>query len=361
MDASTFTTAIVQMISAVATGVARRVGNQAMQDAAEQIYGIIRKWAENSELGRAALTRFEEQPDELSRQELLRSVLEDAINSDPALAHQLHETAAGYVAAQESIIGGSQHNVSVSTIRGVRGRNQVSIGPMTITNNRQARISLAAIAMVLLLLIVFGIYGTVRTFDGHSGSARPVRQPARGSGVPKVAPSVEAAPGDIYKATQRAMDLNNQDGSESHLDITVRFGVVNTDYSICSFHPQQGATVIPFTVSVSNRVSSTANYDTPEVSIASLNGAAVYIVSSPFGPENSLRTCALANDVFMSPYIDAPGPQQQEDFYFELAGVPQDSLSSSGVAIWLVLGDKGDYTWNDLPASAKTVVKATVQ
>lgn len=358
MDTSTLAAAVVQMISAVIGGTTQTSSDPTLGAVAQRAYSAIRTWASTSELGRAALSRFEEQPDEPARKEVLRSVLEDAIASNPELAHQLRETTAGYVAAQESSIGGNQENFNVNTIRDVRGRNQISIGPMTITNTKPVRRSLTAVAIVALLLVAFGIYGLVRIFSEPSGSGQQGRQIDGGGSF---SPSTnEPVSGLLYKTTQHQVDLiENTD--ESHLQISVQFGAVGTDYSICNFSSTPGTVVIPFTVSVSNVIPSTAGYATPLGSIASLNGAAVYIVSSPLGPGSSLRTCNQATEPFMSPYLNQPGPQQREDFFFELAGVPKDALRSSGVALFFNLGNSGDYQWDDQPGSAKSSFLATVQ
>lgn len=177
MDVPSLATTAVQMIFGLVTGATDRLGNRALQEAAYRAYDLIRQRLENSDLGRLALNQFDDQPAEQLQQEILRSVLAEAITSDPDFAQRLQDTATAYIAAQgsRSSVGGNQDNVNVTTVSGIKGRNQISIGPMTITNTRQTRISLLAIAGVLSLLIIWGTYGVVTfiTGDNDSTALRP--------------------------------------------------------------------------------------------------------------------------------------------------------------------------------------------
>ncbi|MER7077609.1 hypothetical protein SAMN02982929_04295 [Saccharopolyspora kobensis] len=180
MDASTLAAAVVQMMSALASG-------QPVQEGAQRVYDLVRERVLNSDVGQSAWNQFEQSPTEPAGQALLQSVVRDAISSDPEFARQLQESASSYTPTQgsSSAVGGNQENVTITNVSGIRGRNHISIGPMTINNNRQTRLSLVGAALLLLLLLGFGTYGAVTLVIGRNDSPPPE---SRNSGQQSAAP-----------------------------------------------------------------------------------------------------------------------------------------------------------------------------
>lgn len=65
----------------------------------------------------------------------------------------------------------SEASSSNVTIADIRGRNQISIGPMTINNNRQTRFYLVVFVVLLVVLAGFGSYGVYEIAGGPNLSS----------------------------------------------------------------------------------------------------------------------------------------------------------------------------------------------
>jgi hypothetical protein len=214
----------------------------------------------SSDLGKLILEQFEAQPTELSQQDILRSVLTEAIRNDSNFATQLQDTTSAYTATQgtRSSIGGNQDNVSVTNVSQIRGRNQISIGPMTVTNNRQTRISFAVIAIALLLLLGFGTYGAVTIVIGANRHATD-GSPAAGRPAGAESTKDPNQPSPTPKILQEAVDISGTipgfaHEESSHFDVQVAFGPPTQDYyTSCGFAPPPGKTVVALAIVIRNR------------------------------------------------------------------------------------------------------------
>ena len=351
MDVPSLATTAVQMVFGIVTGAIDRLGNRALQEAAYRAYDLIRQRLENSDLGRLALNQFDDQPAEQVQQEILRSVLAEAITSDPDFAQQLQDTATAYIAAQgsRSSVGGNQDNVNVTTVSGIKGRNQISIGPMTITNNRQTRISLLATAGVLLLLIISGTYGAVTFITGDNDSTALRPEPTENG------PGSELENGSIGKTTQETVGLEYNDpydGThyESQFDATVQFAGSSSDYAGCGFSPPAGTIIVPVTVTLLNRnTGEPDHYAQPIAKIKSLNGIPVYYI---YDFDILGVTCEPQREGENFLHGEWPGPQQQKEYKFAIVGVPEGNLS----ATWVVI----DFTMVAAPFTTLKQVRATI-
>lgn len=357
VDASSLASAVVQTMSAVASG-------QLVQEGAQRVYNLVRERMMRSDLGKLVLEQFEAQPTEPSQQEILRSVLTEAISNDSNFAQQLQDTESAYTATQgtRSSVGGNQDNVSVTNVSQVRGRNQISIGPMTVTNNRQTRISFAAIAIALVFLLGFGTYGAANLIigtnrqrsDGSSAAGRPAgAQPTRDSNHETPAP----------KILQEAVDISgtiegDKQEESSHFDVQVEFGPPAQDYFSCGFAPLPGTTVVPLAINIRNRAPVSQFLNARIVPLGS--GVQLYqVVASSSG------TCMINR--FLSGGIEDlsgfPEAQQQRLYHYALVGVPPGALSSNGVDITFSIENtalKSDSSPPPPPPASKTV-HATIQ
>ncbi|GDY29009.1 hypothetical protein [Gandjariella thermophila] len=351
MDASTLATTVVRIITAIAT---RPPGDDAAGSVARELYEFVRNNIAGSARGRQVLEQFEQHPGEPLLHDALRDTVAGLVRNDPDLSQRLERMTARYHATQggAGTITGDQRNLSVNTVSGVRGRNQISIGPMTITNNRQARISLAVVGVVVVLLLGWGAYGVVNVFTGGSGGTPAGAEPAEhaAAGVAPDGSSPQGSGSDAGRATHESVDLRYTpslgDPMETHFDVTIQFGQPGSDTTSCNFAPPPGTTTVPFTLTTVNR-NTTGNLDTvPQTKIRSLAPSAIVYLASP--------SCEPLTDTI---YGFWPGPRQERTVDLVLVGVPRNALATAGVEI--TFGLVNPLRSESDPPPTEKVVRAT--
>ncbi|WP_143203800.1 hypothetical protein [Streptomyces sp. CB02400] len=171
---------VLHILAQGAGGAASAAGGTA----AETLIAALRERLRGTEDELAALDTFLGNPGDAAGAAAVRAVLEREVAADPGFGRRL-KALAGAAAEQppQTITG------SVVIGGGARvSRNQISLGPLTINNNRQGRWLLAVLAVALMFLVALAGYGGARVFidggegagpgtSGHEGSKPPVATP----------------------------------------------------------------------------------------------------------------------------------------------------------------------------------------
>lgn len=183
---------VVQIIAQMAGGTATAVGTGVGQ----AVSNVVRERLGRSEDGRSAIRAVDEQPADPVAGAALRALLQAEIDADPKFAQAVAVALAGAAPAE------FPHSATGSiTLHGstVRGRNTISLGPVTINNTGTARFTLLAVALVFFGLIAAGIYGGTQLFGGGSTSARPMSALSDGA-TRRVLPDLSALPAGWTKS-----------------------------------------------------------------------------------------------------------------------------------------------------------------
>lgn len=135
-----------RIVAGMATGVGQAV--------TEAVSALVRARLGGSEHGARALADNDVAA--------LSSAIETELAADPAFEGRLN-TALTVTHTQNT--GGV--NVTGSTLK----RSQIALGPLSITTNNNNRTSLAGLAVVLLALIAFAVFGAVHLFAGDDPPA----------------------------------------------------------------------------------------------------------------------------------------------------------------------------------------------
>ncbi|WP_051852140.1 hypothetical protein [Streptomyces sp. NRRL F-5650] len=137
--------------------------------AAQALLGALRERLRGTEDDRAALDAFVGNPGNAAGRAAVRAILEREVAADPAFGRRLGVLAdAATERPPQSITG------SVVVGGGARvHRNQISLGPLTVNNNRQGRWLLAVLAVALMILVALAGYGGARVFTDGDEDAGP--------------------------------------------------------------------------------------------------------------------------------------------------------------------------------------------
>ncbi|WP_406449839.1 hypothetical protein OG782_11170 [Streptomyces sp. NBC_00876] len=115
---------------------------------------LVRRQIGGSPGGQAALAAVEERPDDPEAVAALEEVVRAGVAENPAFGVQLEVALRG----PQTVI-----NTGIQIGDGAKlGRNQISIGPITVNNTPAARATLATLVAVLVAALVFGVYGVVQ-------------------------------------------------------------------------------------------------------------------------------------------------------------------------------------------------------
>ncbi|CQR59378.1 hypothetical protein (plasmid) [Streptomyces leeuwenhoekii] len=163
---------------------AQGAGGAAGGMAAETLIAALRERLRGTEDDLAALDTFLANPGDAAGATAVRAILERQVATDPGFGQHLKALAEAAAERPPRTITGS-----VVIDGGAKvSRNQISLGPLTVNNNRQGRWLLAVLAVALMILVALAGYGGARVFidegqgagpgtSGHGGSKTPVATP----------------------------------------------------------------------------------------------------------------------------------------------------------------------------------------
>ncbi|MFF9785159.1 hypothetical protein [Streptomyces nigrescens] len=174
---------VLQIITQMASGTAAAAGT----GMGEAISAMVRDRLAGTDRGSAALRAVEDQPGDRAAVDELRALLQAEVDADPGFAERIAATLAALETAEPSRTTTNSITFEGTT---VRGRNTISLGPVTVSNTRNVRLTLLAAALVFIALVALGIYGGVRLIVGddpaHSPTATNSNQPgSRADNPPK--------------------------------------------------------------------------------------------------------------------------------------------------------------------------------
>ncbi|MFI6230147.1 hypothetical protein ACIBCR_22900 [Micromonospora echinospora] len=173
---------VLQLIMQMAGGSAAAAGTEMGQT----IFAMVRDRLARTDRGATALRAIEDRPDDPAAVDELRTLLRAEVDADPDFAKRI--TAA--LAAEPARTTTGSITIESST---VRGRNVFSLGPVTVSNTRNVRLSLLAVALVFVALVALAIYGGADLIVGggpvHSPTSTTRAQAAPGSDSPRREPT----------------------------------------------------------------------------------------------------------------------------------------------------------------------------
>ncbi|MGW3928594.1 hypothetical protein ACWECC_10875 [Streptomyces microflavus] len=182
--------AVVQIFTQVAGGTVAAVGSGVGQ----LVSDLVRERLSSSESGRSAIQAVEARPADPETAAGLRALLQTEMDADPDFARQV---AAALSAGPPPTEPPRQVSGSI-TIDGatVKGRNTISLGPVTFNNTRNTRFSLLAAALVFIALVAMGLYSGVRVLTtedpGRQNPATPLSDTVARQVLPDLASLPEA-------------------------------------------------------------------------------------------------------------------------------------------------------------------------
>ncbi|MFF1282919.1 hypothetical protein ACFVY4_19485 [Streptomyces sp. NPDC058299] len=171
------------MLAQAAGGTVTAVGSGAGQ----MVTDLVRERLARSDTGRSAIRSVEAQPADPQAAAGLRAVLQAEVDADPDFARQI---AAALAAVPPQPVSGSI-TIDGST---VRGRNTISLGPVTINNTRNARYSLLTAALVFVALVALGVYGGARLIAGDDPGQGKSVTPLTDAAAYQVLPDLAGLP-----------------------------------------------------------------------------------------------------------------------------------------------------------------------
>lgn len=189
MEASALAAMVVAIVTATATEAAGAVG----QGAGNALADALRARLAATERGRTALSTLDRAPDDLAAMASARSAIQEEIEADPELSHQL----------QVQLSAPSAQTTGSLMINGSRvSRSSIALGPLTVNNTRAGRAVIALIAALLVAVVVVAVYGGVKLFvlDDSPGSPRGGGSHAvralNAAEVRRVVPDLGSMPGE---------------------------------------------------------------------------------------------------------------------------------------------------------------------
>ncbi|MEU4795365.1 hypothetical protein [Streptomyces sp. NPDC023327] len=159
----------VRVMAGFAGGAAGAVGAEVGQTVSD----LVRQRVGGSPSGQAALDVVEERPQDPQALAALREAVRERVVADPEFAARLAEALAGPPPAGPPTAGPPpaepprEYTGSIVIDGGARVRGStLSLGPVTFNNTPAGRTALAASLAVLLVLVVFAVYGGTQLFSG---------------------------------------------------------------------------------------------------------------------------------------------------------------------------------------------------
>ena len=168
VDTSGLMSAVLQIVTLGASGAASAAGGSA----AEALITALRERLGSTDDGRAALDAFMANPGDAASAAALRTILDREVATDPTFGQRLEAL------AWAAIVQPPQTTTSSVVIGGGAkvSRNQISLGPLTINNNRQGLLILALLTVALMTVVALAGYGVVQVITDED-SERPVPNP----------------------------------------------------------------------------------------------------------------------------------------------------------------------------------------
>lgn len=152
--------AVVQLITQMAGGAAATVGSGLGQE----VSVMVRERLGGSERGRSAVRAIDEHPEDAEAVDELRSLIQSAVDNDPAFAGRIAAAMPPPKPTEPPVTMLGSIRIDGATMR---GRNTISLGPVTFNNTKSVRLSLVAAALVIVALVALGIYGGTRLVTDH--------------------------------------------------------------------------------------------------------------------------------------------------------------------------------------------------
>ncbi|WP_406144621.1 hypothetical protein [Streptomyces anulatus] len=179
---------VVQIVTQVAGGTLTAVGTGVGQAVSD----LVRERLGGSEAGRSAIQAIEARPTDQGAAAELRASLQAEMDADPEFTGRIAAVlAAGPPPAELPKVTSGSVTIDGST---VRGRNTISLGPVTINNTRNNRYSLLAAALVLVTLLALSLYGGVRLIAGDDAGQGKSVTPLSDADALHVLPDLASLP-----------------------------------------------------------------------------------------------------------------------------------------------------------------------
>ncbi|MEV7190886.1 hypothetical protein AB0N81_03625 [Streptomyces sp. NPDC093510] len=165
----------VRVMTGFAGGAAGAVGAEVGQTVSD----LVRQRIGGSPSGRAVLDVVEERPQDPEALAALREAVRERVAADPEFAARLAEALAGPPPAGPPTAGPPaadpppaepprEYTGSIVIDGGAKVRGStLSLGPVTFNNTPAGRTALVASLAVLLVLVVFAVYGGTQAFSGE--------------------------------------------------------------------------------------------------------------------------------------------------------------------------------------------------
>lgn len=193
MDTPDLVSEVLHILAQGAGSAASAAGGMA----AETLIAALRERLRGTEDDLAALDTFLGNPGDAAGAAAVRAILDRKVAADPGFGQHLKALAEAAAEQPPQTITGS-----VVIDGGAKvSRNQISLGPLTINNNRQGRWFLAVLAVALMILVALAGYGGARVFTDEGEGAGPGTS-GHGSSKPPVATPVA----DPLPPTQKTAD-----------------------------------------------------------------------------------------------------------------------------------------------------------
>ncbi|MFE5600312.1 hypothetical protein ACFQ8O_14135 [Streptomyces coelicoflavus] len=162
MDAPDVVSEVLHILAQGSDGALSAAGGTA----AQTLIAAVRERLGGAEEDRTTLDTFLGNPDDAAGTAAVRAILEREVAADPGFGRRLRALADASTERPQSITG------SVVISGGARvGRNQISLGPLTVNHNGQGWWLLAVLAVALMILVALAGYGGVRVLtDGDEGT-----------------------------------------------------------------------------------------------------------------------------------------------------------------------------------------------
>ncbi|MGQ5596287.1 hypothetical protein ACUJ8N_16215 [Streptomyces sp. ESR1.13] len=165
MDTPDLVAEVLHVLTQGVDGAASAAGGMA----AQALLGALRERLRGTEDDRAALDAFVGNPGDAAGRAAVRAILEREVAADPAFGRRL-------AALADAAAGPPPQSITGSVVVGGGARvhrNQISLGPLTVNNNRQGRWLLAVLAVALMILVALAGYGGARVFTDGDEDASP--------------------------------------------------------------------------------------------------------------------------------------------------------------------------------------------
>ncbi|MCG0284025.1 hypothetical protein [Streptomyces sp. PSAA01] len=164
MEPSGVVSAVVDLLGQAAGGVGTAAVNSAVTTAVSE---LVQQRLGSTDRGRAVLVRLDQHPQDPATRDALRTALQQEVSTDQDFEAQLSQALAGGPPPPPS-----QHFTDSMVISGSKLRgNNISLGPLTISNTKKNRFALVAVAIVVAALLSLATYGGYRLTTGDESKS----------------------------------------------------------------------------------------------------------------------------------------------------------------------------------------------